>query len=124
MRRHWLLSAALFLGLLAAPPAEAAPPEGSLDKEEIRKVVRANIGDVRACYNSVLESDPDWAGRVAISFTIGPVGAVTATRVESTEERDHGLAQCVAGVIETWAFPAPEGGGNVLVTYPFHFAPG
>jgi TonB family protein len=112
----------------AASPTDApARPQGSLAKAVIRDVVRANIHDVRSCYNARLAATDAPAGanittprgRVAVEFTIGPTGAVRRSKVASNDTGDGALGRCIAGAVKRWKFPEPEGGGKIVVTYPF-----
>ncbi|MCA9718997.1 MAG: AgmX/PglI C-terminal domain-containing protein, partial [Myxococcales bacterium] len=48
-----------------------AQVQGALDKDIIRRIVRAHINEVRHCYNQGLSKDPNMKGRVAVQFTIG-----------------------------------------------------
>lgn len=96
-------------------------PRGSLDKDVIRRVVRGQIGAIRECYNRGLASDRTLTGRVVVQFTIGGTGAVYSAVVQESTLPAHGdpVAQCIVVAAGKWVFPAPEGGGNVIVTYPF-----
>jgi len=95
---------------------------GALDKEVIRRVVRAHINEVRHCYNQGLAVDPNLKGRVVIEFLIGPVGVVTFVHVKENLV-DATVGECVAQAVKRWAFPKPTG-SSVQVTYPFVFEPG
>ena len=54
---------------------------GSLDKELIRQVIQRNSGQIRFCYESLLNRFPKLGGKVAIRFTIASEGnVVTSTR--------------------------------------------
>jgi len=96
-----------------------AAVKGSLDKDIIRRIVRAHINEVRHCYNMGLATDPSLDGRVAIQFTIGPTGAVVASVVQSDTLKDAKVSGCIAKAVKRWVFPKPIGGGNAVVTYPF-----
>jgi hypothetical protein len=37
---------------------------------------------------------------------------------------DAEVGNCIAKAMRDWKFPKPEGGGNVVVTYPFVLQPG
>ncbi len=95
---------------------------GSLDKELIRKVIHANRGQIRYCYESQLNRFPKLNGKVAIKFIISPSGSVSTSSVAQTTVGNAELEACVAGRVRTWMFPKPKGGGVVIVTYPFIFA--
>jgi hypothetical protein len=96
-----------------------AEVKGALDKDIIRRIVRAHINEVRYCYNQGLVRDPNLKGRVSVQFTIGPTGNVPVAVVQETSLKDGSVGQCIAKAVKRWKFPKPEGGGNVVVTYPF-----
>ncbi len=95
---------------------------GSLDKELIRKVIHANRGQIRYCYESQLNRFPKLNGKVAVKFVISPSGSVSTSSVAQATTNNAELEACVAGRVRTWMFPKPKGGGVVIVTYPFIFA--
>ncbi len=101
-----------------------AQVKGALDKDIIRRIVRAHINEVRHCYNQGLVRDPNLSGRVAVQFTIGPTGKVPVAVVQESTIKDRDVANCVAKAVKRWTFPKPQGGGNVVVTYPFVLSPG
>jgi TonB family protein len=101
-----------------------ATVKGALDKDIIRRIVRAHINEVRYCYNQGLVRDPNLKGRVEVQFTIGPTGKVPVSVVQQSSIKDTNVANCVAKAVRRWTFPKPQGGGNVVVTYPFLLSPG
>lgn len=115
-------------GFPGAPePEEGAAPmtdgvlgarAGSLQKEDIRRQIRANIEDVAACYDLALGRWRDAAGRLVLRFIVGPTGQVVSVEVaESALPRFVG--HCIAHRMQAWTFPPPMGGGIVVVNYPF-----
>jgi TonB family protein len=98
--------------------------EGSLDKDIIRRIVRAHIDEIRHCYNQGLTKDPALTGRVTIEFTIAATGSVSASVVADSTVSDADVGTCAAKAVERWKFPKPEDGGNVVVKYPFVLEPG
>jgi outer membrane biosynthesis protein TonB len=110
-----------------APDAEAAEapadPEptatGSLSREAIQAVIRPRLSQFRYCYEKELIRDSKLAGRLDVGFTIGPDGSVIDTKTEGFP--NELVAQCVAQVMMSMKFPAPKGGGQVVVSYPFIF---
>jgi hypothetical protein len=101
-----------------------AQVKGALDKDIIRRIVRAHINEVRYCYNQGLARDPNMKGRVSVQFTIGPTGKVPVAVVQDSSISDRNVANCIAQAVRRWTFPKPQGGGNVVVTYPFVLSPG
>lgn len=107
-----------------ARAGDKAEIKGNLDKDQIRDVVRDHINEVRVCYNQVLEGAPETKAKLVIDFTIGSDGAVKKSAVGAGSEGPAQLGECVTAAVRTWKFPAPKGGGEVVVAYPFLFEPG
>ncbi len=101
-----------------------AKVKGALDKDIIRRIVRAHISQVRYCYEVGLKKDEELAGRVVIDFTIGTDGSVSKAEVDSTTVDDEAVGTCIAKKVKRWKFPKPPGAGIVLVSYPFVLSPG
>ena len=100
---------------------EAARHIGSLDKEVIRAVIRAHLVEVRECYDAIGRTQPSARGRSAIKFGISPSGAVQTSCLVATDLGAPAVDACVLERALNWRFPAPDGGGWVIVTYPFTF---
>ncbi len=99
--------------------AAKATVQGALDKDIVRRIVRAHINEVRHCYNQGLAKDKSLKGRVAVQFTIGGSGKVPTAVVANTTVKDSSVGNCIAKAVRRWKFPKPHGGGSVIVTYPF-----
>lgn len=97
----------------------AAMVKGSLSKEVIRRIVHRHINEVKFCYERQLAQRPDLNGRVSVKFIISGTGAVQMAAVASSTLGDPGVENCIAQAVRRWTFPQPEGGGIVIVTYPF-----
>lgn len=97
----------------------AAMVKGSLSKEVIRRIVHRHINEVKFCYERQLSKRPDLSGRVAVKFIISGTGAVQMAAVASSTLGDPTVENCIASAVRRWTFPQPEGGGIVIVTYPF-----
>ena len=106
----------------AAGPAHAG--EGQLDKDLIRRVVRAHLPEVRTCYNEGLARKPELAGKLTVDFTIGIDGHVSASKIKAGSTLgDATVEACIESTVMKWLFPKPDGGW-VVVSYPFEFEPG
>ena len=92
---------------------------GSLSKEVIRRVVRRHINEVKFCYEQQLNARPDLQGRVTTRFVISPTGSVQSAMVASSSLRNEAVESCIVRAVRRWTFPAPDGGGVVVVNYPF-----
>jgi len=97
---------------------------GALDKDIIRRIVRAHINEVRYCYNQALARDPRAVGRVTLQFTIGGTGKVPVAVVQESTMKDPAVGTCIAKAVKRWTFPKPQGGGSVVIRYPFILEPG
>jgi hypothetical protein len=96
---------------------------GALDRALIDAVVKRRLSQIRYCYQRELMETPGLKGALTVKFTIGTQGEVTEASVKSTTLRHPELEQCVVQRFYTMAFPPPKGGGIVIVSYPFVFAP-
>ena len=96
-----------------------AEVRGALSREIVRRVVQRHINEVRFCYEQELDQRPDLEGRLTTSFIIAPTGDVQSAVVSDTTVNNARVEGCVAGAVRRWSFPAPEGGGIVVVKYPF-----
>jgi hypothetical protein len=92
---------------------------GSLSKSYIRSVIHGRIAEVRACYEDALEVWPNLAGRTTVRFVIGPDGRISVVATEASELRNPSLECCINTAVHGWRFAKPEGGGIVVVYYPF-----
>lgn len=96
-----------------------AEVRGSLSKEVIRRVVHRHINEVKFCYEQQLNARPDLSGRVTTRFVISPTGSVQSAMVASSSLRNEAVESCIVNAVRRWTFPAPDGGGVVVVNYPF-----
>jgi TonB family protein len=96
-----------------------AEVRGSLSKEVIRRVVRRHINEVKFCYEQQLNARPDLSGRVTTRFVISPTGSVQSAMVANSSLRNEAVESCIVRAVRRWTFPAPDGGGVVVVNYPF-----
>ncbi len=120
-------------GGLKAKPGGKVPPKvsikgeghvlGCIGKDAIRRVIRQHINEVRFCYEKGLVDQPDLEGRVSVGFVIKADGAVGSAKIKDSTLGNQAVESCIAGAVERWTFPAPEGCGVVIVSYPFSLVP-
>lgn len=97
-----------------------ADVHGSLSKEVIRRVVQRHLNEIKFCYEQQLSQRPDLRGRVVAAFIIAADGRVQSASVRESDLGSPPAESCIAQAIQRWSFPAPEGGGIVVVnSYPF-----
>lgn len=114
---------AALIGVRAAAPrvmAGRAEVRGALDKEILRRIIRRHINEVRYCYEKG-RSTTDKGGRVQVAFVIEASGRVVSSEVESSTLGNAAVERCVASAVRRWEFPKINGGGVVVVHYPFVF---
>jgi len=129
-----------FLGRAHGPPVAALTPrprivpiidvvrerltsKGSLDKEIVRRIIRAHLNEIRYCYETELARRPTLAGRVVLQFAIAPSGQVLSSVVQDSTLHLVPLESCMTQSVRRWIFPQPAGGGLTVVSYPFVLAP-
>jgi len=90
-----------------------------IDKAIIERYIKRHRAEISYCYEKELLSRPQLGGEITSDFFISPNGSVASSTAHGF---DPTVSSCVAGVIKTIAFPAPEqGSGGVSVKYPFTF---
>jgi hypothetical protein len=107
----------------APEPRPLGKPGGRIEPEIIQRVIRANFGRFRLCYENGLRNCPNLQGRVAVRFIIDIDGSVKQPRDAGSDHADAGVTACVVEAFREVRFPPPEG-GTVAVTYPILFSPG
>lgn len=91
---------------------------GHYPSEAIRRVVRANIGQVQHCYEQALALDASVEGRVSVRFVIGSEGSVLGAASEDNSTGSAPLGVCVARAFARLQFAPPRDGLAVTVTFP------
>ncbi len=106
----------------SVPPEFVGTP--TISPDEIMRIIRQNLNQIRHCYEQALQRAPKTEGRMKVSFTIGNDGRVQVVYVLDSSIDDLMMRSCVTGKIKRWAFPRlPAGAVPVQVSYPFLFRP-
>lgn len=96
---------------------------GVLAREDIVPVVRQHQRDLQRCYEHELRRAPTLAVHVVARVSVEMTGSVADEGVEYVgDEMPPSMTRCMTNQIQTWLFPAPEG-GPVTVPLPFAFDP-
>ncbi len=96
---------------------------GRLSPEAIQRIVRANFGRFRLCYERGLAGNPSLEGRVSTKFVIGARGQVLAFANDGSDLPDSAVVSCVNQAFSNLTFPEPPDGAEVTVIYPIAFDP-
>lgn len=105
------------------PPGGGKSGSGGLTQAEILAVIRSNLNQIRKCYEELLVRLPGASGKMSSHFIVGPEGKVTISKIQGSTIEDDKMKSCVVKHIAKWKFPAPRGGKDVTVNYPFVFNP-
>lgn len=100
---------------------EDAEVAGGLDREVIAAYIRSKLGEILYCYERQLSAEPNLFGKVAVKFVIGSSGSLASQKIGESTLRNAGVEGCILNKVANWKFPAPRGGTQVVVTYPFLF---
>jgi len=97
---------------------------GAIDKALVDDVVQRHFRAIRYCYLRELQSQPSLGGKVVVKFVIARDGGVSSAHIRESSLGSPPAESCIAGQFLRMRFPAPRGGGIVLVSYPFLFSAG
>ena len=97
---------------------------GSLDKSLIDKVIKQNQAKFLYCYQRELTKNPNLGGKIVVKFVIAKDGTVSSATTKTSTMNSPAVQNCINGRFMRFKFPEPKGGGIVIVSYPFIFAPG
>jgi hypothetical protein len=83
--------------------------EGNVSPDAVVKVMRANSGGLKACYEKALKRKPDlqYVSNVTAHFSVRSAGS--AVNVRFSPHTDGEMETCMAQKMETWKFPTFEG---------------
>jgi TonB family protein len=97
---------------------------GKIDREAVRRAVRALLPLIQNCYNKSLNMKRDLEGKVIIKFVIAEQGRIQSAVVKSSTMGSSDVEGCVARTIRNGGgFPEPPPGTIAEVDYPFLFSP-
>jgi TonB family protein len=94
---------------------------GGLSRDVIDRIIRRHYNEVKYCYEKELTKDRGLYGKVTVVFVIDGTGKVADALIRQSTMGSEAVEGCIASHVRRWAFPAPEGGGTVQVTYPYVF---
>jgi pSer/pThr/pTyr-binding forkhead associated (FHA) protein len=96
--------------------------KGSLSREEIQRVVKRHMNQIKYCYEKQLAKSPNLQGKVVAFWVIAGTGLVQTAKASQNTMSNKAVEKCIIKVVKRMRFPRPKGGGVVTVTYPFVFS--
>ena len=94
---------------------------GALDKSIIDRIVKQHLAKIRYCYQKELNKNPKLFGKLVVKFVIAKDGSVSTATTKASTLGNPIVEKCVNARFMRMRFPAPKGGGIVIVSYPFVF---
>lgn len=113
-------------GPLAGSSVQVGAPQtaqGGLPADQVRRVVAAHVGALRACYEKELQRNPKLIGRVTLKWGVEPDGTVSAASIASSTLANPAVESCLVRQVLSWHFPAAQS-PTVVNAYPFLFNTG
>lgn len=98
----------------------ATTPPG-YDRELVLKVVKRHQNQIRFCYETELNKNPELAGKVTVAWTIDGTGNVSVAAIAESGLKSDAVERCIVDRVRAWRFPEPPGGGEVAITFPWVF---
>lgn len=95
---------------------------GAFSADEIRRVVNAHMGALRACYDSAREADGALRGSVSVSWHIGADGHVPRATIASSTAHNARMEGCITRVFRGMTFKNPDA-MEADASWAFQFAP-
>jgi len=102
----------------------AGTGSGGLSPEQIRRVVMAHLGALRACYESEAERNPGLKGGVTVQWQIAPEGNVTGASLDQTSLGNPRVEGCVVRQVKGWRFPSSPSPSSVKWRFKFGLSGG
>ena len=81
----------------------------ALSANQIQRVIRRNVKQMRKCVVKQLKRDPSITGRLNVVATIKPSGYVSRVRIDTRRFRGTVVEKCLKRKIKYWKFPAFDG---------------
>ncbi len=97
--------------------------KGGLSQDQVRRVVMAHLGAVRACYESEAQRNPSLKGGLTVQWTIDPNGGVSSASVAGSTLGNPRVEGCVVRQVKGWHFPTSET-STIVGGFPFKFGVG
>ena len=95
--------------------------DGELEGLTVRRYIQSKLDQIRYCYLSEIQRNPNLAGQISAEWVILPTGNIASAKIGQTTLNSPAVEKCVVARIRSWRFPSPKGGGTARVSCPFTF---
>jgi hypothetical protein len=102
---------------------QAMAASGGLTPEQVRRVVIAHQGALRACYESEAQRNPQLRGGVTVAWQIDASGSVTSASMAGSTMGNPRVEGCITRQVKAWHFPASDA-PTTVGGFPFRFGVG
>ncbi len=102
---------------------QALASSGGLNGEQIRRVVTAHQGALRACYESEAQRNPNLRGGVTVAWSIDASGSVSSASLSGSTLGNPRVEGCVVRQVKGWRFPTSDA-PTTVAGFPFRFGVG
>ncbi len=97
--------------------------DGGLSRYAINATIAKYLSQVRRCYETQLNKNPNLEGLVTVNFQINGQGMLDFSRVVKSSLGSPVAEKCITQKMMGWKFPKPKGGVKVKINYPFMLRP-
>lgn len=95
--------------------------EGTIDRQKVRKAIRAKLPAISSCYKKELQKDKTLQGKVVVSIEVLDTGKVRDAKIKRDTINNQSLNACLLTTVQSIVFPKPGPGLVAIVDYPFVF---
>ena len=93
----------------------------SIDKDAIKRIIRANQNAIKGCYDLALNTNKNVSGKIVLEWSIVNGGKMVSPRVRSSTVKNAELGKCITRRLQVLKFPDPGPNEIAKVAYPFVF---
>jgi pSer/pThr/pTyr-binding forkhead associated (FHA) protein len=97
--------------------------DATIDKEAIRRVIKARINEIKSCYEralNTLEKGRKLEGKIVLGWDIVEKGQARNVKIVSSTLGNTQVEHCIRDRLASWVFPEPPTGLTAVVkAYPF-----
>jgi hypothetical protein len=92
---------------------------GDIDGKSVSAQIKRRLSALQYCFNQVLSTRPDLAGKITFTIGISEMGSVTGVSIEEDTVGDAKVKTCTQAKIKGWRFGSQEGSGDYTFSVVF-----